>query len=224
MSNEIHIPEIPIIKIGRHPDNDIVLEPKDISKFHAKLYVCSPTSFLIEDTQSKNGTFFQGFRVERKLVDINDEITIGTTILQIKNLIKFERKNNIVKNGLDYSYEFNELRKVYDDYPLLRKTCRERDKIVKMWSVIGGSTIAVASTLTGIGLLAIVSSAGLSMLIPTLVSTFLSTEEKLEILEKEYKAKYRCPNPDCQDSFGNKEWELLAKQKSCKKCKAIWVK
>jgi hypothetical protein len=62
------------------------------------------------------------------------------------------------------------------------------------------------------------------MLVPTLASHLLSTEEKLELIDKEYRQRYRCPNPNCRDSFGNREFELVAKQKKCTKCKAVWVK
>jgi hypothetical protein len=61
------------------------------------------------------------------------------------------------------------------------------------------------------------------MLIPTLCSTLLSTEEKLEIIDKEYRERYRCPNPACRDPFGMREWELLVQQKTCRRCQAIWV-
>jgi len=62
-------------------------------------------------------------------------------------------------------------------------------------------------------LLPVLSSAGLSILIPTLCSSLLSTEEKLELIDKEYRDRYRCPNPDCREPFYNREWEQLAQRK-----------
>jgi hypothetical protein len=126
--------------------------------------------------------------------------------------------------GIQYAQTIvNEL---YEDYPILRKDCRNRDKMIRLWSVVGGSMIGVGSVATAgtFGVLAVLSSAGLSMLVPTLASHLLSTEEKLELIDKEYRQRYRCPNPNCRDSFGNREFELVAKQKKCTKCKAVWVK
>lgn len=99
--------------------------------------------------------------------------------------------------------------------------------MIRTGSVILSSVVGISSVLSTGGaalpLLHIMSGAGLSMLVPTLCSTLLSTEEKLEVIDKEYREKYRCPNPACRDPFGPREWELLAQQKSCRRCQAVWV-
>jgi hypothetical protein len=229
------IPEIAIISIGRDKQNDIVIENPHVSRHHAQLMICSLTSFILEDSGSKRGTFVENegelTRISRKLIDIDDKVWLADLEILVKDLLskvktasKSQPKSE--KDPLDFTVEFTALQKVYEDYPILRKACRDRDKMIRLWSVIGGSVIGVGTVATAgaFGILAMLSSAGLSILIPTLSSHLLSTDEKLELIEKEYRQRYRCPNPNCRDPFGNREFELLAKQKKCPKCKAIWVK
>ncbi|MPR32317.1 FHA domain-containing protein [Salmonirosea aquatica] len=234
-SSEV-IPELSIVTIGRDPDNTVVLADPSISRNHARLMVCSPNSFIFEDCGSKKGIFFEDaqrnkVQVTRKLVDIGDTVWLADSKFLVKDLRpenpeKSSRKEAARNYPLDFTTEFSALQQVYDDYPELRKACRNREKMIRLWSVVGGSIIGVGTVATAgtMGFLAMLSSAGLSILIPTLASHLLSTEEKLELLEKEYRQRYRCPNPDCRDPFGNREYEMLVRQKTCGRCKAVWVK
>lgn len=229
------IPEIVALSIGRDKGNDIVVDSPTVSRQHAHLTICSPSSFILEDCGSKRGIFVEGeghrLRITRKLIDIHDKVWIADVEFNIASLVFNDQKirqkqGKDAKEPLDFTTEFAELKKVYEDYPELRKACRERDKLIRLWSVVGGSVIGVGSVVTAgaFGVLSVMSSAGLSILVPTLASHLLSTEEKLELIDKEFKQRYRCPNPECHDPFGNREYALLAKQKKCPKCKAVWVK
>ena len=236
MTSPPSLPEITTITIGRDQASNIVLNQATISRNHAKLIVCSPTSFILEDSGSKHGTFFsdeKGNKVQlaRKLVDWEDEIWLAEYPFKIKELLpetgQSTAQSHLPKKGpLDFTEEFARLQKVYDDYPQLRKACRNREKMIRLWSVVGTSLIGVGTVATAgsLGFLAVLSSAGLSILIPTLSSHLLSTDEKLELLEKEFRQRYRCPNPLCREPFGNREYELLERQKKCHKCQAVWVR
>ncbi|GAB2767353.1 hypothetical protein GCM10027275_07090 [Rhabdobacter roseus] len=206
-----------------------------ISRHHARLIVCSPSSYIFEDCGSKKGIFFEDaqhnkVQVTRKLVDIDDTVWLADSRFIVKDLLpeypeNISEKRPPRKDPLDFTAEFSALQHVYDEYPQLRKACRNREKMIRLWSVVGSSIIGVGTVATAgtMGLLAMLSSAGLSILIPTLTSHLLSTDEKLELLEKEYRQRYRCPNPDCRDAFGSREYEMLARQKTCGRCKAVWV-
>lgn len=236
MNSSESIPEITVITIGRDKGNTLVLENPAISRHHARLIVCSLSSFIFEDCGSKKGIFFEDLhhnkvQVSRKLVDRDDTVWLADCKFIVKDLMpKSDRvtleEMTLQKDRLDFVEEFSALQKVYDDYPNLRKACRKREKMIRLWSVLGSSAIGISSVATGgaIGALAILSSAGFSLLIPTLASHLLSTDEKLELLEKEYRQRYRCPNPNCRDPFGNREYEMLTAQKICGRCKAVWVK
>ncbi|WP_373511316.1 FHA domain-containing protein [Persicitalea sp.] len=235
MSSPPAIPEIPTVTIGRDKANTVVLNHATISRTHARLIVCSPTSFILEDSDSKHGTFFadvnqRKVQLARKLVDLEDEIWLAEHKFRVEELLPDTGKSPAEsrfpkKNPLDFTEEFALLRKVYDDYPQLRKDCRNREKMIRLWSVVGGSVIGIGTVATAgsLGFLAMLSSAGLSILIPTLSSHLLSTDEKLELLEKEYRQHYRCPNTICREPFGNREYEMLERQKKCHRCKAVWV-
>ncbi|GAB2517708.1 FHA domain-containing protein [Spirosoma aerophilum] len=233
--------------IGRSVDNEIVVLNNKVSGYHARLIQCTPIRFVLEDLASKNGSYVNGNRITRKVVDNNDLIQLADTEFTTDTLLSllkdrpikstniaqpapFETQSNNKQavSPLDFCTSFSDLRQVYEQYPKLRRDCRNREKMIRTGSVILSSVVGVSAVLsTGGGALPfihIMSGAGLSVLVPTLCSTLLSTDEKLEIIDKEYREKYRCPNPDCRDPFGNREWELLAQQKTCRRCQAVWTK
>jgi len=244
--------ELPTYTIGRKTDNTISVLNGKVSGYHARLIPCTPASFLLEDLDSKNGTFVNGARITRKIIDRKDTVRLADTDYMVDQLLALVSANSSEpimpaqpakpttpvhpkettptpdKAPLDFSPEFAGLQQVFEQYPKLRRDCRNREKMIRTGSVIISSIVGISAVLsTGGGALPfihIMSGAGLSMLIPTLCSTLLSTDEKLEVIDKEYRERYRCPNPACRDLFGAREWELLAQQKTCRRCQAIWVK
>ncbi|HUQ10827.1 MAG TPA: FHA domain-containing protein [Steroidobacteraceae bacterium] len=65
-------------RIGRGPDNEIVLDTKHISRYHAVL-LAGPVNTSIEDLNSTNGVFVNGKRVNRQVLNTGDKVTIGKT-------------------------------------------------------------------------------------------------------------------------------------------------
>lgn len=246
MEKEQIIPELERITIGRNADNNVVLSQTNITRYHAVITVCGPTVFLLEDLDSKHGTFINGERIKRKLVTENDKVTLATNEYVLKNLLHVKKKEPIETkpkdNPLDFTVEFIILEFVYEEYVKNKKNTKGLEKSVRKWSVIGagiagltatalsGGTLTVflglatlAKTYMGTAAMASAFSAtGLGILIPTMASDFLSTEEKIELLKKELGDKYRCPQ--CKLSFGERPYSELVAQKKCSKCNAIWVK
>lgn len=227
------------LSVGRRPDNDLVLANPRVSGQHAVVIRCSPDFVLVKDLDSKNGTFVNGSRISRKLIATADTIGFAEECLTGEALMAHfaEKPQHIVleeppaapppADPLNFTAPFAELRLVFEQYPQLRKDCRKREKMIKTTSVVLSSVIGVGATVatagSGLLVLHLMSSAGLGILLPTLCSTLLSTDEKIELIDKQFKERYRCPNPDCRDPFGMREWEQLAQQKKCRKCQAIWV-
>ncbi|GAB3948223.1 hypothetical protein GCM10028805_22080 [Spirosoma harenae] len=237
--------------IGRGVDNAIRISNDKISGSHARLIQCTPDSFVLEDLNSKNGTYVNGVRITRKVVGKQDTIRLADTDYSIDQLLDIQTSTSATSVlpksptysqpidplsiepsrsqtvALNFVPEFTALKEVYEQYPKLRRDCRNREKMVRTGSVLVSSLVGIGAVLSTAGgaipLLHVLSGAGLSVLIPTLCSSLLSTEEKIEIIDKEYRERYRCPNPDCRDPFGVREWELLAQQKTCRRCQAIWV-
>jgi peptidoglycan hydrolase CwlO-like protein len=65
-------------RIGRGPDNELVLDTKHISRYHAVL-LAGPAYTSIEDLNSTNGVFVNGKRVSRHALKDGDRVTIGRT-------------------------------------------------------------------------------------------------------------------------------------------------
>ena len=64
------------IRLGRASDNDIVLEDKSISRYHALISVATD-QVLLEDLKSRNGVRVSGSKVKRSELKDGDEIQIG---------------------------------------------------------------------------------------------------------------------------------------------------
>jgi len=64
------------IRLGRAPDNDIVLDDKSISRYHALISITTD-SVVLEDLKSRNGVQVSGSKVKRSELKDGDEIQIG---------------------------------------------------------------------------------------------------------------------------------------------------
>ncbi len=72
--------------IGRHPSNTIQILDRLVSKRHARIYF-HEKKFIIEDLDSRNGTFVNEEKIYRKVLNPNDIIRIGRSVLvfQVKD-------------------------------------------------------------------------------------------------------------------------------------------
>ena len=73
----------PIRSIGRHDENDIVVDHMGVSGKHAQIAL-EGQSVILTDLKSTNGTFVNGQRVERVELRPNDWISIGKHIVTLK--------------------------------------------------------------------------------------------------------------------------------------------
>lgn len=78
--NKQVIKEIPFVKdsvtIGRHRDNDIVIDNLAVSSYHAKIDKVGP-EFILTDLQSTNGTFVNEEKISVRRLSNGDNILIG---------------------------------------------------------------------------------------------------------------------------------------------------
>jgi len=65
-------------RIGRGSDNELVLDTKHISRYHAVL-LAGPVHTSIEDLNSTNGVFVNSKRISRQVLKDGDKVTIGRT-------------------------------------------------------------------------------------------------------------------------------------------------
>jgi ABC transport system ATP-binding/permease protein len=66
-----------VVKIGRRPDNDIVLADLGVSKLHAELRMSPTGRYQILDLGSHNGTYVNGNQVNQAELTENDIVSIG---------------------------------------------------------------------------------------------------------------------------------------------------
>ena len=77
-----------VTTIGRKDDNDIVIDNIGVSGFHAKI-LKDGEFFSVEDLNSLNGTFVDGKKVSRCVLDNGNAILIGKHVLEFIS----EKKN-----------------------------------------------------------------------------------------------------------------------------------
>jgi hypothetical protein len=69
--------------LGRHRNNDIVISDPKVSSFHARIDR-SAEGFTLNDLKSRNGTFLNGKRIETGVLQMGDEVRLGTARLLYK--------------------------------------------------------------------------------------------------------------------------------------------
>ncbi|MFD3399063.1 FHA domain-containing protein [Kribbella sp. NPDC058693] len=71
------VPLLDLVRIGRAPDCDVIIDRQEISRHHAELLRIDANSYELRDLGSTNGTHVNGARVETALVGDGDEIRLG---------------------------------------------------------------------------------------------------------------------------------------------------
>ena len=64
--------------IGRQKGNQIHISDPSISNVHARIFK-GPEGYVLEDLNSRNGTFVNGARIDRKLLHENDSVRLGNS-------------------------------------------------------------------------------------------------------------------------------------------------
>lgn len=72
------------ITIGRSDDNDIQIKDSTVSSQHAKIVTYYEASY-IEDLGSTNGTFVNGKRIQKHILNPGDVVSLGTHTLKMEN-------------------------------------------------------------------------------------------------------------------------------------------
>ncbi len=101
LSGELIAVPIPLereeVTLGRALEADVRINDKEVSRQHAKIIAVrdgqrNVTEYVLNDLDSRNGTFLNGRRVRRERLDNGDKITIGETILRFDQLDEIDRE------------------------------------------------------------------------------------------------------------------------------------
>ena len=75
-SSKVYSFEKKVIKIGRLEDNDLIIDDPRVSRNHAELRF-HEGHYEIVDLNSTGGTFVNGVKIERQILDKGDVITLS---------------------------------------------------------------------------------------------------------------------------------------------------
>ena len=101
LSGELIAVPIPLeraeVTLGRALEADVRINDTQVSRQHAKIVAVhdterNVTDYVLNDLDSRNGTFLNGRRVRRETLDNGDKITIGETILRFDQLDEIDRE------------------------------------------------------------------------------------------------------------------------------------
>lgn len=71
------VPVLDLVRIGRAPDCDVIIDRQEISRHHAELLRIDATSYELRDLGSTNGTQVNGVPIQTAMVVHGDEIRLG---------------------------------------------------------------------------------------------------------------------------------------------------
>ena len=111
------------MRIGRVPDNDLVLPHLDVSRHHAELRKSPTGSYEIIDLGSHNGTYVNGQRVTSKLLTEADLVSIGHSTFRLEDneLVQFDDEQVTSTARTDEQVTSNGQDLVVQDKPLSRE-------------------------------------------------------------------------------------------------------
>jgi ABC transport system ATP-binding/permease protein len=91
------------VRIGRTPDNHVVVSDVLASRHHAQM-ISSPAGLVIEDLRSVNGTYVNGRRITRQSLTDGDVVTIGNSdfVVSEGRLVRGQAKS-VVSGGVHVS-------------------------------------------------------------------------------------------------------------------------
>jgi hypothetical protein len=79
----IVVPLLDLVRIGRAPDCDLIVDRQEISRHHAELLRIDASSYELRDLGSTNGTQVNGVPIETAPVVHGDEIRLGALPFRI---------------------------------------------------------------------------------------------------------------------------------------------
>ncbi len=72
---------LPLVRVGRALDNDLVLETPRVSRYHAEIYR-QGEEYWVRDLESRNGTWVNGRRVREERLRPDDEVAFADVRLR----------------------------------------------------------------------------------------------------------------------------------------------
>jgi len=212
------------ISIGRNKSNDLSIGFQQVSGNHAIITLIAANSLIIEDLGSTNGTFVNGIQIKRKILNRKDRLKIANILVDTKpyfisNIFPHMGngiENNISKEEISIPQQFEKLKEIWETYQSIKINHKKNG----FWKNIGLTAAGM-----GIGALLVPFTGGISIMAGSLfgrgAAGLLKDDEKIQVVENEFKVNYTCPK--CKVFLGYTPYEGLIKRKKCLTCKTDWV-
>lgn len=216
------------VSIGRSSECDIVLDDPTVSKMHALIDIEYYDNLIVEDQESKNGTYVNDRKVKKSSLKETDELRLGDYKPDMKVLLTkvFDKFRS---SKVDFSREYEEMLRNFKAYQ------KEKDRLSNPPKgpiyVRLGVTIAVAVVLIFYPKLVpndkirfgmMMSVGVLSLLSGMLGPSVGKRNEMLDSLRLKYEDVLVCPK--CRIKLIQNGYTFIKGRKRCinEKCNAVY--
>ena len=179
------------LRIGRTPDNEIVLPIGNISSHHAERTIYPDGVFKLKDTNSKHGTGVQHENgqyspIKQQYVNREDSIRFAinsdssTVDYRLEDILpdayKLKPAGNYKANPLDFTKEFAVLKTAPEQYKKDKKRIRNRELVMRL-TALAMVCIGLAMLKNGGVQSDFLASTALMAVVAAIVSALLNTEK-----------------------------------------------
>ena len=214
--------------IGRIGEQPFAITDKSVSGKHLKLTTLPDGNVQVEDLGSSNGTFIDGVRIIKKVVNRNTVIQLGSHYsFKVCDVLpetpKADRVHPQTPNATSTpktmpEYSIRPLKKIWEEFERTKEELDEKNKNIQLWRsaapifTMGSGALGVifpyAFILTFIGL-------GLTIYAFYMAKNF-DYKKSINEAQDKFENMYLCPN--CNHFLENRKYKLLVQDKKCRYC------
>lgn len=215
------------VRLGRSPENNQVFTQGDVSSNHATVTMIGENEYEVEDLDSANGTYVNGYRIKKATISDKDELRLSASVIvDLPALFgKAKQQKPLLEsktNPKDYTKEFEELKVLYTKYKNDRRRIIKRHN-QKMAIIRGAITFSPMLALMLAG--GSTHTMGIMILGSTLAGVMtsgVSIQDKLDELDENFRIRYICPNRQCGQQLNGQPWAVIHSTGFCPRCGAIY--
>ena len=233
--------------VGRKGNQPFVITNKSVSSKHVKLVLLENGKVLAEDLNSTNGTFVNGIRIAKKVIDMNAIVQLGTEYtfkvcdamsvscadqpsVRPAHMQQATRQESMQEPDPEIIQRFAQLEDVWTKYQeekiTLQKGAASKNFLRMLpMALLGGIgyLISCIPELSGIRIPITLIGLGIGGIITFIAyKSSTSLPEEMEKLNQKFQIDYVCPK--CKQFLGFIPFEGLKNRGQCLACKTKWIK